>query len=99
MALLILLVDFCWKTNIPEPLQELPSVTGIVELSICTEVEALDPPLVRDCPGLIDVVSVWVITCGIFVASTHVTLFCAEVVASVIVFSEATCPAKVFNWP
>lgn len=90
VALLILLVDFCWKTNIPDPLQELPSVTDIVELSICTEVEAFDPPLVKDCPGLIDVVSFWVITCGIFVASTHARLFCADVVASDIAFIEAT---------
>lgn len=98
VALLILLFNFCWKTKIPDPLQELPSATDIVELSICTDVEAFDPPLVKGCPGLIDVVSVWAITCGIFVASTHVKLL-AEVVASVIDFIEATWPARVFNWP
>ncbi|KYQ50950.1 hypothetical protein ALC60_10090 [Trachymyrmex zeteki] len=66
------------RTRIPEPLQVL-SATAIVELSICTEVDALGPPLAKDCAELNAVTSFCGITCDIFAESTHARLFCAEI--------------------
>ncbi|KYN21371.1 hypothetical protein ALC57_06297 [Trachymyrmex cornetzi] len=62
------------RTRIPEPLQVL-SATAIAELSICTEVDALGPPLAKDCAELNAVTSFCGITCGIFAESTHARLF------------------------
>lgn len=96
-ALLMVPADF-WKTRIPEPLQVLSAI-AIAELSICTEVDVLGPPLAKDCPELNAVTSFCGITCGIFAESTHARLFCAEVVASVTAFIEATWLAKLVSCP